>query len=365
MVDKIIIKSHFPFLTGIRALAAFLVYFHHFRPNLLSETLDRIFLEFHVGVPFFFVLSGFLICFTYYGSIDDISKNGYIKYAISRFSRIYPMYFIVTLITFLVKNDTNYFNWLLNFTLLKGFFDNYKFSGIAQGWTLSVELFFYLLAPFLFYVIKKYKIIFVQSVFFLLIGVLLVVFLKRYSLTIGGFFGNFSFMFLCTFFGRSFEFFCGIKLALLIKNGYLYQFKRLTYFSIICIVGIVLLMSFVPVIYSYKNLLNSVEHPLGIFLNNFCLPIAIGLFFYSLIVQDSLIRRILSSNVSVLLGNSSYIFYLIHLGVINLFIKSYISSNNLVIFLALILLSIISFKYVEEPLNRCIKKFLIQKVNKS
>ena len=63
--------TYLPALTGVRALAAYLVFLHHFnpfQPQGVTQFLHRIVLEFHIGVPIFFVLSGFLITLRYYGT---------------------------------------------------------------------------------------------------------------------------------------------------------------------------------------------------------------------------------------------------------------------------------------------------------
>ena len=91
-------------LTGIRAIAAFMVFFHH--NNMFSEKKFGIFIhdfvkELHVGVTMFFVLSGFLICYRYYDNIEIRNKKWILIYIQNRIARIYPMYFIMTTITFL------------------------------------------------------------------------------------------------------------------------------------------------------------------------------------------------------------------------------------------------------------------------
>ncbi|MGQ7387973.1 acyltransferase family protein, partial [Streptococcus suis] len=64
---------YIPALTGVRAIAAFLVFFHHFNRTDFSYPVFRTLNEFHMGVTLFFVLSGFLICLRYY---DTCEING-------------------------------------------------------------------------------------------------------------------------------------------------------------------------------------------------------------------------------------------------------------------------------------------------
>ena len=67
-------KVKFDSLTSIRAVAAFMVYLHHFNPFIGIKTLyiGDFISEFHIGVTIFFVLSGFLISYNYLGKKINI-----------------------------------------------------------------------------------------------------------------------------------------------------------------------------------------------------------------------------------------------------------------------------------------------------
>ena len=61
-------KIKFDALKGFRALAAILVFIYHNRKywrDFIHPEVLRLINEFHIGVSVFFVLSGFLIAFTY------------------------------------------------------------------------------------------------------------------------------------------------------------------------------------------------------------------------------------------------------------------------------------------------------------
>lgn len=87
-------KPYFPALTGLRALAAWLIFFYHTNPLDQQGLPGRIIAEFHVGVAVFFVLSGFLICLRY-GSQLELSPQWLGNYVRHRFARIYPLYFFL------------------------------------------------------------------------------------------------------------------------------------------------------------------------------------------------------------------------------------------------------------------------------
>jgi peptidoglycan/LPS O-acetylase OafA/YrhL len=391
-------NSYIPALTGVRAIAAFLVFFHHFNQLDFPFPLRRTLNEFHMGVTMFFLLSGFLICMRYYDSCE-LSETWFRKYIKNRIARIYPMYLLLTLATFglyfLFGGETSVLNgfgspWillLLNVFFLRGFFDDFKFTGVGQGWSLTVEESFYFLAPLFFMQMKKNKKAIVYLPILLLsTGALLVLIFRNFSFF--GFFGNFTFMFLYTFLGRCVEFFIGMGLALIVlkQNEEDRKYPIYTLLGIIGIAGSIGIMASVP--------LNGIEyglyHPIGIVTNNLILPIGIAFFYFGIIKERSLIRKFLSSATMQLLGKSSYIFYLIHIGVIANFTKIWTRSgvdafynwldlkgfdwlsehlNDSVLFIGTVfiilnLVSILLYKTIEEPVNLYIRrsKLLVKNV---
>jgi len=103
------------------------------------------------------------------------------------------------------------------------------------------------------------------------------------------------------------------------------------------------------------------EHPFGVSLNNVALPGAIVVLFAGLLTEQTWLRRLLSSSLFQVLGKSSYIFYLIHMGVVEYLLSPYISIENQWLnlaarFLMLNLLAIVLHYLVEQPLNNLIRK---------
>ena len=145
-------RSVIPPLTGIRACAAYLVFFHHFNLPWFKFLQN----EMHIGVGMFYVLSGFLITYRYRVNYQ-IKANWFAKYFKNRFARIYPLYFILLLLTLLIHKEFSFKELFFNLTLTKGFFDPRKFTGIAQAWSLTVEECFYALAPWLFLLYDRKK----------------------------------------------------------------------------------------------------------------------------------------------------------------------------------------------------------------
>lgn len=112
-----------------------------------------------VGVNFFFVLSGFILVYTY----DALSLNARNLWW-ARFARIYPAYLLSLLVAapfffFAVRHlDLPFFAWskrhlalacILTLTLLQSWVPNAALTWNSVCWSLSVEAFFYFLFPFL------------------------------------------------------------------------------------------------------------------------------------------------------------------------------------------------------------------------
>lgn len=57
--------------------------------------------EWHTGVALFFVLSGLLICVRYRDRVE-LSNRWWKQYLLNRVARIYPMYLLLTCLTFVV-----------------------------------------------------------------------------------------------------------------------------------------------------------------------------------------------------------------------------------------------------------------------
>lgn len=353
-------NQYYKSLTGFRAIAAFMVFLHHYNPfpssNKFTLVLHDFTSELHVGVTFFFVLSGFLIATRYMDMKNFVFKT----YMINRVARIYPMYFILTFILFadyVFHNPSNLFNKefyiqvLTNFTFLKGYIPTLIFSGISQGWSLTVEETFYLLAPIFFLILQKSKIQLIIIPIVLISMGFIVIHLLKNHINLGMFSLN-EFYFNYTFFGRCAEFFIGISLAIIVRSN-----KNFKFYNSITYIGLVLVIFFIYLISINKGSADlGIRTPIGKLINTLLLPlIGISTLYYGLIKEQTILSKILSSKLFVLLGKSSYIFYLIHLGIFYGILHKFFN-NNLIVFLLLNLLSVGLYLYVENPFNQLIRK---------
>lgn len=350
MEKKQPIKQFFPALTGYRAIAAWMIFVYHFTPfnsPKYPEWIKSIIWEFHIGVDMFFVLSGFLIAYRYFNDYPIHFK----KYMVNRVARIYPMYFLLTLAVFLVWyvqnqswDEIKTYELLASVTMTKALFSNFFLAGIPQGWTLTLEEMFYLTAPLYFIFIRKWKgwLFMLPLLIFGIFAGLKILF-KVPDNTYGFLQTNIH--------AYIIEFFAGIGLAYLMQHSKkTFSLKGTTWFGLVIIAGYLLGKKYIAPFFDMKS-------DVGRFIEMAVLSIlGIVPLLWGLIHEKTFIQRILGSRVFIMLGKSSYIFYLIHKGFIPVFINDYIIDNKLILFILLNISSIILFKYLEEPANLLIRR---------
>lgn len=359
-VSPITKNNYFNALTGVRAIAAIMVFIYHNRKYWktdLPTPILRLISEFHVGVTVFFVLSGFLLAYRYQ---EKPLQNGrsYLKYFLSRAARIFPLYWLLITCFFLDNTySANVKTYFLHYSLLYPLFDKYVLDGIAQAWSLCVELGFYLFSPLIFLLLKKkwiYALLFLFLLFLLAYGT--GISLHKFNGNPKGFLYPISFVMENTFFGRSLEFFAGVALAYIMnfKPEIFLKFKKyktstgflIFFFSL---TGIAL--------FAKDSFTHGVTRWEGRLIHETLLPIGIAIFFWGLLTEKTWLRKILSSQVFVLLGNASFIFYLIHISYFNLKLKSYLflPDRN---FVLLWICSILIYLVLEKPLYKQLRKLI-------
>lgn len=364
-------KKFIPALTGIRAIAVYLIFFKHL--NFFSpQTQPNLYLfvnQFYTFLTFFFVLSGFLIYYKYH-EISSLNKTRLYNYFINRISRVFPILIILISITFILGYYHGLYTgkeavklYLLNISLLKGFSSDYLLTGIGPSWSMSVEELFYLLSPLIFLFTKKVLSLVKFVILFYLLGLLITYIFSLHPTE--GFFSNNIFMFNYTFFGRAFEFACGIYLAMLVKGKIKPLISKspgkiILYTGLIIVVASVTLLFLIARNYEIMHATDSIP---GILINNLLMPVGIVFIFYSLIYHKSLLQQFLSSRLMVALGNSTYSFYLLHTTFVLSYIFKFISSNIFIAFILMILISFIFHKTVEQPLAILLRKKLSKKQN--
>lgn len=96
---------------------------------------------------------------------------------------------------------------------------------------------------------------------------------------------------------------------------------------------------------------------LGIVIINFILPVlGISPLLIGLIREKTIVSKILSSRLLVLLGNSSYSFYLLHLGIFQSFLSNKLHFGPLSGFIILIILGIFCYLLIEQPVMKYLRR---------
>jgi peptidoglycan/LPS O-acetylase OafA/YrhL len=141
-----------PSLTGLRAIAALLVFGRHAYALLATTSLWNIarhlFPQGNTGVSFFFILSGFVL--TWSMRPDDRPLAFYRR----RFARVYPNHLLMWIaavpVVLCLGGTFASGVFLAGLFLIQAFIPNhsYVFGFNAPDWSLSCEAFFYALFPF-------------------------------------------------------------------------------------------------------------------------------------------------------------------------------------------------------------------------
>lgn len=143
-------------LTGLRIFAALLVVMVHFGQSCLPQPLGRIAHAGALGVGLFFVLSGFILTYSY-SEYDGHFRGTMRAFYVGRFARIYPVYLVGLAVAILPTTWAPAIAprlpmpWVAasTLTLTQAWVPTWHFVWNSPGWSLSSEAFFYLIFPFI------------------------------------------------------------------------------------------------------------------------------------------------------------------------------------------------------------------------
>lgn len=196
-----IVKSDLPALTGdipaltsMRFFAALYVsLFHvHFFSGYSFGVFDPIFSAGYLAVDFFFVLSGFILAYTYVDAFKEKSVSMRV-FMIKRLARIYPVHVVMLLITafFLwicksagweaMEDSLNIVNLIYNFMLIHAWNQIDVLTYNQPSWSISAEFFSYLCFPAIIWLVGRWRktpftILAYSLVFFILVQVIFLCF---------------------------------------------------------------------------------------------------------------------------------------------------------------------------------------------
>jgi peptidoglycan/LPS O-acetylase OafA/YrhL len=146
--EKTELHRRLPALTGLRFVAASMVFVLHSMP----QPEKWLFLD--QGVSFFFVLSGFILTYIY----PDLPNFTAVKqFYIARVARLWPLHLLTTLFVVGIAGIPSFGALVLNASLLQAWTPIQKiyFSYNAVSWSISTEVFFYLVFPLLIPSLEK------------------------------------------------------------------------------------------------------------------------------------------------------------------------------------------------------------------
>jgi len=353
-------KIYFPNLNGLRFIAAFLVIIHHieqFKSICKIENywgkIPFINIIGKLGVVLFFVLSGFLITYLLLAEEHSFKKISIKKFYMRRVIRIWPLYFLIILLAFLILpnmqvfnlpgygKDVIYSNLMWKLILYVLFFPNLVLSlfGVvpyaSHTWSIGTEEQFYLVWPLVLKYIKRYRM--------LLMIVIIMSYLVIKFFLLSSYGDNIPYSYVIKAFWYSFPIDCmaiGGMFSILLfqKSKYLkYIIRNDLFYISICLVSLLIIMGvYVPYIhYEFYSIL------FGIIIINFA-------------VNDQ-IKISLENKTLNYLGNISYGLYMYHPIVIVLVLYIGLSFNiqtNWVIYplslIFTIVIAALSYKYFES-----------------
>lgn len=165
------------YIDTARGIAAFSVMIFHSILTLgeKSKSLGELSIFFKdtfdlgkISVIVFFIISGLVVPLSMNGNDKVITIK---KFIISRFFRLYPVYWFSAILGYLILGRFNLFELFVNFTMLQQFFGIQNILGLY--WTLQIELIFYLLVVIVFAIgkLQNFKFLFYLALSFLFVAV--------------------------------------------------------------------------------------------------------------------------------------------------------------------------------------------------
>ncbi len=243
----------------------------------------------HVGVGIFFVLSGFLITgvLTRLKS-KDLGTALKIFY-FNRFLRIFPIYYLLLFLFFLVKVD----DWSTNYPYFLTYTTNFRIYEIGKWvgpfshlWSLAIEEQFYLIWPIFFLIIPA------KHFNLLIIGTFITSFIFKFN-----FYVNFENSFLDMLPFSQFDLFMIGAWLMVNKEILISKIKKVNFYWTLCILIIIFI---IVVFFSHNFLLSN---------------LTIGLFSMLLILvtkYENRVTQVFEFKPFIFFGKISYGLYLFH-----------------------------------------------------
>lgn len=355
-----------PSLTSVRFFAAFWVVIFHvtgpFWPRMPRWSVN-IADTGYAGVGLFFILSGFILTYTYGSDNSGVNRK---KFWIARFARVYPIYAFALLVSFVfavegfrmaetfMRKAAYGLTFGLAPALLQSWIPSCAGRWNAPGWSLSAEAFFYVVFPSLLAWLMcrrtRFLVPFMATLWVLACSVAgLYLFLKPDGIAHPDIYSN-SIAFTFVKFHplvRLPEFVLGMTLC----RFYQVTKDRCSYGFSLAVVSAVLITA---------TLTFSDKLPMPLLHNGLLDPLWCVLI-YGLATARGSGRKIMEFPMLVLLGDASYSLYILHWPILEwlrrlgtrLGVNAAVSIPWTIMEIAVMLIvSVISFKYFETPIRR-------------
>ncbi len=323
-------------IQALRGIAAFLVVIFHLLPHFRAMGLSNVIFESiaqygYAGVDVFFVISGFVMAKTTQNLPQTISSG---KIFISkRFLRIYSGYlpiFAFALLYYSIYNP----DFVRNIDLFHSLFLSSvepKELLVGVSWTLSYELYFYLLIGILLALNVPILITFAIVSIIVIIKLFLISSLDTSWLN-----------FLLSHF--LLDFFAGYFLFSL--NHY---YLKLRYIAVFVVIGLISL---------YCGVTMTIE-------NNWTRIVTFGVFGFSvmwILLALEVNKKLIIRGFLKKLGDASYSLYLVHIVFVNMFytsgIRTALVTHNIALLgfivytIMIVIISLLIYKWIELPLYK-------------
>lgn len=339
-----------PALTGIRFFAAAYVFLFHYGASALDKAgLPRAVATFlhngYFGVSAFFVLSGFILSHAH--PAQFVKARQYANYLISRFGRIYPVYLLALLVSLPLAMASLKPQTALSVVFMVQSWGNALsdngYAWVLQAWTLSVELAFYLLFPFLVTGFRRIN----SPVLIALLVLDIVLLIGGGTPKIGpamGLQGTDEFpkwlLYVPLPLVRTAEFVLGVLLNIMAQRVRKTHMTHSSGWLILVTAAIIGVLS-----------ITRSAHAIGL------ATLLVGILIALLYVSDNLITRLLGCRTLFVLGSASYALYLLeypcHGYLVALLPDPY---GRLLAFPITVAVSVLVWRFVEEPCRRVITR---------
>lgn len=341
-------------LTSLRIVFAMMVFCSHC--YIVDGFFDaHIFKEGFVGVSFFFVLSGFIIAYNYQYRLQEHETDRR-TFWVARIARVYPLHWLTLFVAAVpggcAAASGCFMDWIAHFmaslTLTNAYIPkaDYFFSFNSPSWSLCCEQLFYFCFPFLISLARNGKRL-ISAFLVVAVAVVAGMYLTPPEEIKGYWYVNpitrFPDFMVGMLLFRLYEYLKGKEITVL-------QGSVAEAVAVIVFAASYMYAAEIPKVYRYSCY--------------YWLPVAMVIGSFAL--QRGILSRMLNNRFMVLGGETSYGFYLIHLLVLRYYvewqkmatvkIEWYCSVP--VLFVIVFLLSVLSYRYFEMPMNRRIKLLL-------